>query len=206
MDTRERVGNYLSWGEERLAVALANYVLCAPKEGKRIARLGVGRVVSCLGNNLSTTSMEGGEESWFSDAPSTGPHMDTDCGAGEESEEPKGSEGEASGQTNPGEEAEASPHIDQCWHSQNWESIMEESVGLAFNNPRSGSDTTVTGADSLSAPPFSPCDESVDSPPTRSKSSAPRSPMEAGGMPLLVPAVTTLASGADTVGVHIPQS
>ena len=58
--------------------------------------------------------MEGGEESWFPDAPSMDPHTDTDCEAGEESEEPVGSEGEASGWMSPGEgaEAKASPCID----------------------------------------------------------------------------------------------
>ena len=40
---------------------------------------------------------KGGEELWFSDAPSMGLHTDTDCEAGEESNEPVGSEGEASG-------------------------------------------------------------------------------------------------------------
>ena len=38
--------NDLSWAEERSAVALANYVLCAPAEAAQIARLGAGRIVS----------------------------------------------------------------------------------------------------------------------------------------------------------------
>ena len=75
-----------------MAVVLANYVPHALKEGKRIARLGVGRVVSCPGDNSSTMSMEGGEESRFSDAPSTGPHTDTDHEVHEESNKPIGSE------------------------------------------------------------------------------------------------------------------
>ena len=167
------LANDLSWGEERSVVALANYVPCTPKEGKRIARLRAGRMVSCPGDYSSTTSMEGGEESWFSDTPNTGLHMDMDHEAGEESEEPIGSEGEVSGWTGPGEGAEASPHIDRCQHSWNWESIMEKSAGLTFNNPCSGSDTTIMGVDSPSEPPFPPCDESGDSPPTRSRGSAP---------------------------------
>ena len=107
------LANDLSWGEERLAVSLANYVPCTPKEGERIARLRVGRVESCPGNDSLTMSMERGEESWFSDDPSMGPHMDTDREVGEESEEPVGIKGEVSGQTSPGEgaEAEASPCI-----------------------------------------------------------------------------------------------
>ena len=200
--------NDLSWGEERSVVALANYVQHALKEGKRIARLRVSRVVSCPGDNSSTTSMEGGEESQFSDTPSMGLQMDMDREVGEESEEPVGSEGEVSRQTNPGEEAKASPHIDRCQCSQNWESVMEESAGSAFDDLCSGSDTTITGVDTLSAPPFSPRDESGDSPPTRSRGSAPHSlgsPMEAGGMPPLVPVVTIPASGADTVEVRVPQ-
>ena len=105
------LANNLSWGEERSAVTLANYMPCTPKEGKRIARLEVGRVVSCLGND-SSTSIEGGEESRFSDAPSMGPHIHTDCEVSEESKEPVGSEGEVSGWMSPGEGAEASPHTD----------------------------------------------------------------------------------------------
>ena len=46
------------------------------------------------------TSMEG-EESWFSDAPSTSPPMDTDREVGEESKEPIGSEEGADGQMSP---------------------------------------------------------------------------------------------------------
>ena len=86
---------------------------------------------------------------------------------------------------------------------------MEESEGLAFDDPCSGSDTTVIRADSLSTPSFSPCDESGESSPTRSRGSASCSlglPMEAGGMPLLMAAVAMLASGANTVEVHVPQS
>ena len=83
--------NDLFWAKERSAVRLANYVLHAPKEAERIARLRAGRVVSCLGDDSSTTSMEEEEEAQFSDAPSTGPHMDTDHEAGEASEEPIGS-------------------------------------------------------------------------------------------------------------------
>ena len=164
-------------------------------------------MVSCPGDNLSMTSMEGEEEPQFSDTPSMGPHMDTDREVGEESKESIGSEEEASGQTSPGEGAQASPHIDQCQCSWNWESIMEESAGLAYDDPCSSSDTTVTGADSPSVPPLSSCDESGGSPPTRLRGSSPcspGSPMEE--MPLLVPTVTMLASGMITVEVHIPQS
>ena len=200
------LANDLSWGKERSTVALANYVLCAQKEGKRIARLGASRVVSPLDNDTSTTSMEEEEELQFLDAPSMGPWTDTDCEVDVESEGAEGSKGDVSRWKSLEEGGEASPHIDQYWCSSNWESIMEESEGLAFDDPHSGSDTTITGVDSLSAPPFSPHDESGDSQPTSSRGSAPHSlgsPMEAGGMPLLTAVV---ASGVDAVEVHVPQS
>ena len=149
--------------------------------------------------------MEGEEELRFSDVPSMGPHMDMDHEAGKEREEPIGSEEEVSGLTSPGEGAEASPHIDRCQHSQNWESIMEESAELAYDDPYSSSDTTVMGVDSPSVPPLSSPDESEGSLPTRLRGSAPCSP----GSPMeemrsLVPAVATPASGVDTVEVHVP--
>ena len=86
---------------------------------------------------------------------------------------------------------------------------MEESEGLAFDNPHSGSDTTITRMYSLSAPLSSPRDESGDSPPTMSWGSAPHSqesPTEAGKMSLPTAAVTTPASSADAVEVHVSQS
>ena len=201
-----RLANDLSWAEERSAVALANYVPCAQEEAKRIARLRAGRVVSCPGDNLSMMSMEG-EELQFSDAPSTGPHMDTDQEASEESEEPVMSKDRVNGWMSPGEEAEANPCTNHHWHSQNWESIMEESEELAYDDPHSCSDTTVTGADSPSVPPLSLCEETGNSLPTTVRGPAPHKqglPMEQ--MLLLVPTVTMPASSVDTVEVHIPQS
>ena len=78
------LANDLSWAEERSAVDLTNYILCTQKEAKRIARLGAGWVMSCPRDDSSTMSVEG-EELQFSDAPSTGPHMDTDHEVSEES-------------------------------------------------------------------------------------------------------------------------
>ena len=63
------LANDLSWGEERSTVALANYVLHAQKKGKRIARLGVRRVVSSPDDDMSTMSMEEEEELQFMDTP-----------------------------------------------------------------------------------------------------------------------------------------
>ena len=198
------LANNLSWGGERSMVPLANYVLHAQKEGKRTARLGASRVVSSPDDDMSTMSMEEEEESQFSDAPSMSPQVEAD----KESEGAKGSEGDVSRWKSAEEGVEANPHIDQCRRTQNWESIMEESEGLAFDD-RCGSDTTITGADSLLVPLSSPHDESGDSPPTMSRSSAPcsqESPMEAGKMPPLTAVVTTTASSADTVEVHVSQS
>ena len=103
------LANDLSWAEERSVVALANYVPHAQGEAERITRLGAGRVMSCLGDDLSMMSMEG-EESRFSDAPSTGPPTDTDHEVGKESEEPVGSKEGTNGRTSPGDGAEANPH------------------------------------------------------------------------------------------------
>ena len=82
-------------------------------------------------------------------------------------------------------------------------------MGLAYNNPHSSSDTTIMGVDSLLVPQLSSCDKSGGSLPSRLRGSAPHSPgspMEAGEMLLLVPAVATLTPGVDTVEVHVPQS
>ena len=202
------LANDLSWGEERSTVALANYVLCIQREGKRIARLGVSRVVSSPGDDRSTMSMEEEEDLQFLDAPSTSPQMDTNCEADKESEGAEESEGDVSRWKSAEEGVKASLCIDQCQRSRNWESIREESEGLAFDDPCSGSDTTITRVDSLLAPLSSPCYES-DFPPTRSRGSAPhtqKSPIKAGGMPLLPVAVAMLASGTDAVDVHVSQS
>ena len=75
------LANNLSWAEERSAVALANYVPHASVVAAWIARLRAGQVVSCPSDDSSMMSMEG-EESQFSDAPTTSPPMDTDCEAG----------------------------------------------------------------------------------------------------------------------------
>ena len=63
------LANDLSWAKERSAVALANYVPCTSVEVAWITRLGAGRVVSCPGDDSSTSVEE--EEAQHSDAPST---------------------------------------------------------------------------------------------------------------------------------------
>ena len=121
------LANDLFWAEEKSAVALANYVPHAPAEVAQIARLRAGRIVSWPGNDSSTSIEE--EEAWHSDTQSTNPPTDTDPEAGDESEDGAG------GQTNPGDAVER----DWWQHPWNWEPIMEEAEGLAYNDPRSDS-------------------------------------------------------------------
>ena len=85
---------------------------------------------------------------------------------------------------------------------------MEESAGLAYDDPCSCPDTAITGVDSPLVPPLPLGDKSGGSLPSRSRGSAPHSlgsPMEAREMLLLVPTVTMLTPGVDTVEVHVPQ-
>ena len=188
------LANDLSWAEERSAVALANYVPCAPVEAAQIARLRAGRIVSCPGDNFSTSAEE--EEVGHSDAPSTNPPMDTDHEVGDEIEDG------AEGQTSPGDEAETNMCTNRCCHPQNWEAIMEESEGLAYDDPHSDSDATITGVDGSQGPELSSHDKPADSPPNTLRSLAPCSPgLPMEHMPLLVPAVTSV----DTVEVHVTE-
>ena len=79
---------------------------------------------------------------------------------------------------------------------------MEEAKGLAYDDPQSDSNATVTGADGSQGPELSLCDEATNSPPHTLRSLAlcmPGSPME--HMPPLEAAVT----GVDAVEVHIDK-
>ena len=79
---------------------------------------------------------------------------------------------------------------------------MEESKGLAYDDPRSNSDPTIMGADGLQGPQLSSHDEPGDSLPNTLRGLAPHllgSPME--HMPPLMPAIT----GVDTVEVHVTE-
>ena len=102
MKTVRGLANDLSWGKERSAFALANYVPHMQKEGERIASLRVGRVVSSLGDDTLITSLGEEEESRFSDTPSMGQSMDTDCEA----------DMDVSGRKSPEQGGETSPHLD----------------------------------------------------------------------------------------------
>ena len=85
--------NDVSWAEERSAVALANYVPCIPAEAAQITRLRASGIVSCPGDDSSTSAEE--EEARHSDTQSTNPPTDTDPELGDESEDGVG------GQTDP---------------------------------------------------------------------------------------------------------
>ena len=92
------LANDLSWAKERSTVALANYVPHVPAEAAWITRFGANRIVSCPGDDSSTSAEE--EEAWHSDTQSTNPPTDTDSEPGDESEDRVG------GQTVPEDAAE----------------------------------------------------------------------------------------------------
>ena len=184
------LANDLSWAEEKSAVALANYVLHAIAEVARTTRLRAGRIVSCPSDDSSTSTEE--EEVRHSDTQSTNPPTDTDPEAGDESEDRVG------GQTNPGDAVER----DWWQHPQNWEAIMEEAEGLAYDDPRSDSNAKVMGADGSQGSGLSLHDEAANSPPNNPRNSAlhmPGSPMEH------MPPLETTVTGRDTVKVHVDE-
>ena len=79
---------------------------------------------------------------------------------------------------------------------------MEEAEGLAYDDPRSDSDATVTGVDGSQGPELSLHDEHADSPPNTSRSSAPCMPGSPMEHMLLLEA--TVPSG-DVVEVHVDE-
>ena len=84
---------------------------------------------------------------------------------------------------------------------------MEESEGLAYDDPHSNSDATINGADGPQGSQSSLHDEPADFPPNTLRGLAPHSlgsPMEQ--MPPLVPTAATPVSGMDTVEVHVPKA
>ena len=184
------LANDLSWAEERSAVPLANYVPCILAEVARIARLRASRIVSCPGNDSSTSAEE--EEAWHSDTQSTNPPTDTEPEVGDESEDGAG------GKTNPGDAVER----DQQQHPWNWEAIMEEAEGLAYDDPRSDSNATVMGADGSQGPGLSLHDVAANSPPNTPRRSA--QCMQGSPMEHMPPLEATVASG-DVVEVHINE-
>ena len=129
--------NDLTWAEERSAIALANYVLRIPEEVAQIARLGAHRIVSWADDS---STLE--EEEAQHPKPLT---MDTEPEQGEESED-------GARQTDLEEEAEPN----RRWCSWDWEAVIEGLGGLAYDDPWSDSNATVTGVDCLWGPALSP--------------------------------------------------
>ena len=79
---------------------------------------------------------------------------------------------------------------------------MEELEGLAYNDPRSDSDATITGVDGPQGSQLSSHDEPADSPPNTPWGLAPHLPgLPMEHMPPLMPAVTSV----DTVEVHVTE-
>ena len=108
------------------------------------------------------------------------------------------SEDRVGGQTNPGDAVER----DQWWHPWNWEAMMEETEGLAYDDPRSDSNAMIMGAEGSQGPELYLYDKATDSPPNTLRNSASHmlgSPME--HMPLLGAAVTD----GNAVEVHVDE-
>ena len=179
------LANNLTWAKERSAVALVNYVPCVQAKAAWIGRLGANRIVSCPGED-STSEEE--EEVWHPDLPTT----DMDPKRKEESED-------GARLTEPEEEAE--PNRWQC--PPDWEAIMEGSEGLAYDDPQSDSNATVTGVNGPQGPALSLRDEAANCPPHTPRCAAPcmlGSPMD--HMPPLEVAITS----RDAVEVHVDEA
>ena len=132
------LANDLTWAEERSAVALANYVPHIPNEAARIVGLGAHQLVSWPEDSSMS---EEGEEVEDPKLPTT------------DTEEWWNESEDGARQT----DLKKGVELDRQWHSQDWESVMEGSQGLAYDDPQSDSDATMTGAEcpwgTASSPP-----------------------------------------------------
>ena len=99
--------------------------------------------MSCPGEDSTSE-----EEAWHPNPPTT----DTD---------PKWEDESETRQTDPEEEAEPN----RRWHPRDWEAIMEGAEGLAYDDLRSDTDATVTGADGPQGPVLSLHDKATNPPP-----------------------------------------
>ena len=174
------LANDLSWAKERSAVALANYVPHVPAKAARITRLGASWIVSCPGDDSSTSVEE--EEAWHPDTQTT----DTDPKPEDESED-------GARQT----DLEVAVERNQWQCPWNWEAIMEEAKGLAYDDPWSDSDTTVMGA------ALSLHDEATNPPPHTSRHVAPH--MSGSLMDHILPLEAAIAGG-DAIKVHVDET
>ena len=145
--------NDLTWAEERSTVALANSVQCISNEAARITRLGSRQLVSWP---KDSSMSEEGEDVQDPEPPTT----DTEEW-GDECED-----GARQADLKEGVE----PDRRRC--SRDWESVMEGSQGLAYDDPWSDSDAMMMGAECLWG--------TVSSPPTQGPATPrmPGSPMD----------------------------
>ena len=102
-------------------------------------------------------------------------------------------------QTDPEEEEE--PNRRRC--PRDWEAIMEGAEGLAYDDPWSDSDTTVTGADGPQGPALSLHDEAINPLSHTPRYVALRMP----GLPMdhMSPLEAAIASG-DAIKVHVDEA
>ena len=124
------VTNDLSWVEERIAVALANFVPRVPQEVDCIVELRACRLLA-----------------WADDSPLE----EDDEQMQEEDDEPEGDEHEEAEEweeEDPAdleEQGETGLEADPLRQLREWGSIMDDEQPLAFNDPQSDSDATVGG-------------------------------------------------------------
>ena len=148
--------NDLTWAEERFAVALVNYVPHALAEVAWITRLGAHQIVSCP--NCSSSEED---EVWHPKPQTT----DT---------EPEWEESEdRAGQTDPEEEAGS----DRWRCPWDWEAVIEESEGLAYDDPWSDSmesTAMVMGMDNSWGPALSLRGKAINCPPHTPRSVTPQ--------------------------------
>ena len=176
--------NDLTWAKERSAVALVNYVPCAPAEVAQIAKLGARQIVSCLNSSSSE------EDEVPHPEPQT---TDTELKQ-KESED-------GAGHTDPEEEVEP----DRRQHTWDWEAIIEGSEGLAYDDPRLDSMdfmATVMGADNSWGPALSLHDEAINYPPHTPRSVTLH--MLGSPMDQMLP-LEVAVTGRDAVEVHMDK-
>ena len=91
----------------------------------------------------------------------------------------------------------------QQWHPQNWEAIMEEAEGLAYDDPWSDSDTTVMELDGSKGPALSLHDEAANSLSHTARHAAPHMP----GSPMdhMLPLEVAITS-KDAIEVHVDEA
>ena len=128
--TTHRVANDLSWVEERMAVALANFVPCAPQDVDRIMELGACRLLAWTDN--SSSEEEGEQMQEEGDEPKEDEHEEVEGWGVSNPKAPPGDEMCRRG--------EAEPEMEPQRRSQEWASIMDDEQPLTFDDPWSDSD------------------------------------------------------------------